>query len=415
MLAGGGGLAVAATGAGVLWRPGDMGAPHDAYFSRLNDWLKADGPGRPMMLIDEDRMNHNIDVIANAVGEHKIYRAVAKSLPSVPLLQHVMNRSKSDALMLFHQPFLNAVATAFPEADALLGKPMPVTAAQTFYKKVSNPQYAQHRVQWLIDTAQRFAQYHALARRLGVKMRINLELDVGLHRGGLANPEELDGILQTIQNDPSHLTLSGFMGYEPHLTGLGANLEHPAVQKVLDIYKGFISRAKDAGFAPENLTVNGAGSHTLRIYDNDHTMNDLSAGSGVLKPIDFDTHHLTENQPALFIATPILKRYDELKIAGDPWIADFLPWWNPNMRRLYYIYGGYWKAQVVSPSGVPAPLYRSTNQSPITTSEAVDLQVDDYMFLRPTQSEHVMLQFGDLLTFNHSGLANTWPVFHQSG
>ena len=70
---------------------------------------------------------------------------------------------------------------------------------------------------------------------------------------------------------------------------------------------------------------------------------------------------------------------------------------------------------MVSPSGVPEPLYNSTNQSPVTTSTKVDLQVDDYMFLRPTQSEHVMLQFGDLLTVSQGQLDQRWPVFHQTG
>ena len=32
----------------------------------------------------------------------------------------------------------------------------------------------------------------------------------------------------------------------------------------------------------------------------------------------------------------------------------------------------------------------------------MDLAVDDYVFLRPTQSEHVMLQFGDLLVVDGS-------------
>ena len=69
----------------------------------------------------------------------------------------------------------------------------------------------------------------------------------------------------------------------------------------------------------------------------------------------------------------------------------------------------------MSPPGVPSPLYQSTNQSPVTTSRAVDLQVDDYMFLRPTQSEHVMLQFGDLLTVTDGELDKRWPVFQQTG
>jgi len=45
----------------------------------------------------------------------------------------------------------------------------------------------------------------------------------------------------------------------------------------------------------------------------------------------------------------------------------------------------------------------------------VDLQVDDYMFLRPTQSEFVMLQFGDLLLVDDGEIASRWPVFQQTG
>ncbi|MDP6375310.1 MAG: DSD1 family PLP-dependent enzyme [Pseudomonadales bacterium] len=415
LLLGGAGIAAAA-GVGVLWKPGDEGAPHDAYFSALNELLKRDGPGRPVMLIDVERMRHNIDSLTASVGPDKTYRVVVKSLPSVPLLERVMARAKTTALMVFHQPFLNAVAQSFPESDALLGKPMPVAAARTYFGKLhAGDRSAAVNVQWLIDSAERLAQYRALARQLGVKLRVNLEIDVGLHRGGLQEPQALTPILDAITADPEHLELSGFMGYEPHLTGLAAGLDHPAVQSVLSIYRGFIDAAKQAGVDVGNLTLNGAGSHTLKIYQRDATMNDLAAGSGVVMPTDFDTHHLAGHRPALFIATPILKRYDGLRVAGDPLIADVLSAWDPNMRRLYYIYGGYWKARVVSPAGVGQPIYESTNQSPVTTSTAVDLQVDDYMFLRPTQSEHVMLQFGDLLAVSGGEISERWPVFHQTG
>ena len=415
LLLGGAGVAAAA-GATLLWRPNDRGAPHNAYFSQLNAMLKREGPGRPVMLIDTERVDNNTDLIVNSVGPDKTYRVVVKSLPSVPLLAHVMQRAKTNSLMVFHQPFLNAVAEAFPESESLMGKPMPVSAVKTFYNKIDHTRFnAASQVQWLIDTPERLDQYHALAKQLGVRMRINLEIDVGLHRGGLPGPEALGPIMSTIESDSEHLSLSGFMGYEPHLTGLQASLDHPAVKQVLAIYRGFIDHARLAGVDVDKLTLNGAGSHTLGIYDHDKTMNDLAAGSGVVKPTDFDTYHLSANLPAVFIATPILKRYDELRIPGDPALAKLLPLWNPNMRRLYFIYGGYWKAKVVSPSGVADPIYESTNQSPMTTSAAVDLHVDDYMFLRPTQSEHVMLQFGDLLPFKGNRLTDPWPIFHQTG
>jgi D-serine deaminase-like pyridoxal phosphate-dependent protein len=408
--------AAAAVGAGLLWRPENRGGPHDAYFSGLNELLKAQGPGRPVMLIDAERMDHNIDVLAQSVGPDKTYRVVVKSLPSVPLLERVMARAKTRSLMVFHQPFLNAIAGAFPQADALLGKPMPVAAVETFYRQLGAARYdASGQVQWLVDTRERLLQYQSLARTLGVRMRVNVEIDVGLHRGGLGAPEALDALLDVMATDPAHLEFSGFMGYEPHLTGLAATLDTPAVREVLRIYQGFIDRARQRGIDPARLTLNGAGSHTLRIYEKDRTMNDLAAGSGVVKPTDFDTFHLSENRPALFIATPILKRYNRLMLPGDPRAAAWLSRWDPNRRRLYFIYGGYWKARFVSPPGIPDALYHSSNQEPVTTSRAVDLEVDDYMFLRPTQSEHVMLQFGDLLVVKQGEIVDRWPVLQQTG
>jgi D-serine deaminase-like pyridoxal phosphate-dependent protein len=417
VLLGAAGAAVTASTAGILlWRPKDVGQPHDAYFSALNQLLREQGPGRPALLLDLDRINTNIDLISDSVGPNKTYRVVVKSLPSVALLAHVMQRAKTNALMVFHQPFLNEVADKFPDTDSLLGKPMPISAVRTFYENVDLTRFdAARNVQWLIDTPERLAQYQALARQLGIKMRVNLEIDVGLHRGGIPSPEAMAPMIQVITSDPDHLQLSGLMGYEPHLTGLGASLSHPSVQRVLTLYSGYIASLKQAGYDPATLTLNGAGSHTLGIYHNDTIMNDLSAGSGVVKPTDFDTYHLAQHLPALFIATPILKRYDELMIPGDPWIKGPLQAWNPNMRRLFFIYGGAWKAKMVSPSGIAAPLYESTNQSPITTSTAVNLQVDDYMFLRPTQSEFVMLQFGDLLAFKGQEFVAKWPVFQQTG
>ena len=144
-------------------------------------------------------------------------------------------------------------------------------------------------------------------------------------------------------------------------------------------------------------------------------MNDLAAGSGIVKPTDFDTALLEDNLPALFIATPILKRYDELKAPVPELAADLMQWWDPNRRRLYFIYGGYWKARYVSPSGVPDPLYHSTNQEPFTTSTSVDLAVGDYAFLRPTQSERVMLQFGDLLVVRDGQIVDRWDVLQEGG
>lgn len=389
--------------ANLLWSPSTHALTgHGAYFAKLNDLLKHQGPGRPVMLIDTERMNHNIDALTASVGESKNYRIVVKSLPSVGLLKHVSQRARTQSLMVFHQPFLNAIAEAFPRSDALLGKPMPVRAAETFYRTLPTSSFSpEHQIEWLIDTRTRLEQYLQLAQTLGIRMRCNFEIDVGLRRGGFPDPESLSGALDLALAHPERVQISGLMGYEPHLTGLEAELGHPAVQDVLNRYRAQIELVGAKGLDPQTLTLNGAGSHTLKIYEKDQTMNDLSAGSGVVMPTDFDTHHLQNHRPALFIAAPILKRYDQSPLNDK--------------ERLYYIYGGKWKATLTSPTDVGDALYESTNQSPIVTSAANTLDVDDYMFFRPTQSEFVMLQFGDLLTVTEGQIDKHWPIFHQTG
>lgn len=410
VVAGAGAVALGLGGT-LLSRPRDRTRPHDAYFAALNALLKREGPGHPVMVVDRARLLRNVDVIAGSVGPEKTWRVVVKSLPSVPLLREVMARAGTNALMVFHQPFLNVVAREFPDADVLLGKPMPVQAVRRFYAELGpGPFDPARQVQWLVDTPERLAEYHALARELGLHLRINAEIDVGLHRGGLPGPETLRPLLKVIEDDPQHLSFAGLMGYEPHLTG-ATSVEEPAVQTALGIYRGFVDAAREAGHDPDRLTLNGAGSHTLRLYERDGLMNDLAAGSGIVKPTDFDTVLLEDNAPALFIATPILKRYDELKAPVPKLATDLMQWWDPNRRRLYFVYGGFWKARYVSPSGVPDALYHSTNQEPLSTSTAVDLHPGDHVFLRPTQSEFVMLQFGDLHVVEDGQLVDRWPVF----
>ena len=95
-----------------------------------------------------------------------------------------MSRSKTNSLMVFHQPFLNAVAENLPQSDVLLGKPLPINAAKMFYTKLGKRSYdAAGKVQWLIDSPDRLLQYMQLAKDLGVSMKLNIEIDVGLRRG----------------------------------------------------------------------------------------------------------------------------------------------------------------------------------------------------------------------------------------
>ena len=126
-----------ALGAGALLRPRDVGQNHTDYFHALGTALDVDRQSRPILVIDRSVLQANIQTLMSHISDRFSYRIVAKSLPSLPLLETVMQESGSNRLMLFHQPFINQVARQIPSADILLGKPMPVAAAPTSNQETS--------------------------------------------------------------------------------------------------------------------------------------------------------------------------------------------------------------------------------------------------------------------------------------
>ncbi len=394
---------------------------HNEYFSNLNTLLKENGPGHPVIVLDLDILDENLRELNHNMADPDRFRIVVKSLPSIDLIRYVLEQTKTRKAMVFHRPFLSLVAQEFPETDVLLGKPFPVQAARIFYNKLRETSRFKPstNLQWLIDSHDRLLQYQQLAHDLDQKLRINIEIDVGLHRGGVPEPEQLGPLLETINSDPDHLDFAGFMGYDPHVVKSGKVFipVDKAHSQVIKKKKKFIAFLKNRhpGMVSEALTFNGAGSPTYSLYGKKTILNDLSVGSALVKPHNFDINSLAGHTPAMFIATPILKKMPGVKIPFLEFLAPMLPKLKRSWGTTIFIYGGYWKAIPVSPAGfITNSLYgRSTNQEMLNGPVDTRVGVDDYIFLRPTQSESVMLQFGDLIIVRGDEIIARWPVFPQ--
>ena len=161
----------AALGLGWWLRPQEQGANHSPYFQQLSAALDQAQMAKPTLVVDRQRLLENIRTLRGHIKQRFDYRIVVKSLPSLPLLELVMEASGSTRLMVFHQPFLNQVAAHFPQADVLLGKPMPVVAAHNFYRNFAGGGFdPAQQLRWLLDTPERVTQYAALAQGLGQAM-----------------------------------------------------------------------------------------------------------------------------------------------------------------------------------------------------------------------------------------------------
>jgi D-serine deaminase-like pyridoxal phosphate-dependent protein len=403
----------------ALARPREFSGGHTAYFANLNATLRREGVDRPVLLIDLDRLDRNIDRVVKSVrsGAPRNYRIVVKSVPSPALVDYIAKRSGTNSGMVFHRPFIREMARLRPQSDLLLGKPMPVAAVATFYDQHRGTFDPARQLQWLVDSEERLAQYLQFAQGRHLKLRVNLEIDVGLHRGGFADPAALGYALKIIAAHPEHLEFSGFMGYDAHVGGLPGFLANDEIPKVKARYAAFVDmlRSQFPQLAQGPLTFNGAGSPTFRNYETGSPLNDISVGSALVKPIHYDLPILADFEPAAFIATPVLKRHASTGLPTQEWLAGPMAAWNPNKADMLFAYGGNWLAEPESPVGMQrADIYTSSNQEGYYAAKGVQLAVDDFFFLRPMQSEAVLLQFGDLVGVRGNRIECHWPVL-QAG
>ena len=196
----------------------------DAYFKDLQTQLKKHGNGQPQLLLDLNRLESNIIAIRSRFFFHFKPRLVVKSLANLDLIKHVATAFNTTAFMVFHLPHIARLFQTYPQADILMGKPMPTQAFQYYLAKDAQ---GLSQIQWLIDSIARLMQYLELARQCRCRILVNLEIDVGLHRGGFSDLNEFEQALRLIQNNAQYLQLSGLMGYDAHIAKLPKALFTP--------------------------------------------------------------------------------------------------------------------------------------------------------------------------------------------
>jgi len=386
--------------------PATTAPTHDAYFTALSAALNRAGLVEPVLVLDEERLAANIRAVAGTLGDGPAVRLVVKSLPCADLLRLIARQLGTDRYMVFNRAMALEMRRLEPDADLLLGKPLPVGAASTYYDAAGASDPGPH---WLIDTPQRLAEYQAMAATRGINLRVNIEIDVGLHRGGIADPAALAGLLDQV--GPA-TRVTGLMGYDPHIAKLpkALGLRSRALASSRHLYRQMVAVLQQR-VGPGPLILNSAGSPTYALHAKGSAANEVAIGSAFVKPGDFDLDTLDHHQPACFIATPVLKTAWPALAPGLGRLA-----WLGGRAQAQFIHGGHWLADPVSPTGLrrSALFGPSSNQECWLGPKRTGIKPGDWLFLRPRQSEAVFLQFGPIVRFDGREITGFWPVFPVS-
>ena len=369
-----------------------MAAPA-APFAAIATALARAGIAQPTLVIDRAALQANIAEVRRALAPSPLaLRIVTKSLQAPGLLRAVVEGCGSDRLMVFNGVMLDALVDAHPASDLLTGRPLPAAQVEAFIRRHKASPTPAARPQWLVDSPARLAQYAAVARAHAAPMRLSLEIDVGLRRGGLIGPAAVAEMIDLAAAEPL-FTISGLMGYDAHVPAMPS----PAAEmtRVRQRYAAAVGvlRARLGGDSAA-FTLNTAGSPTYSLHLDDGAANEVSIGSAFVKPKNFDLPGLAAYAPACFIAMPVLKVLD-----GE----------TPNRRRVF-LYGGCGDAEPVWPAGAAfSPL--GGGRYMMTAPADLALRPDDVILMRPRESEGVFLQFGDIAVFEDGEIIDRWPTF----
>ncbi len=403
--------------------PISAGIPTGDYFNQLSSDLTAAGFGTPQIVIDLDRLDANADAIVGEVGVDR-YRIVEKSLPSLDLLQYISNRTGTPKFMVLHLPFLPALLAAIPNAQVLIGKCQPTAAVKQFFDGVAQADLAAvaARVQFVVESRTRLDELVALATSLSITLNVGVEIDVGLHRGGVRHPSDLPPVLAGFAANPDTLRFIGLLGYDGHIIGSPAapGLEKHGVfaayQSVEKIFRDSVSviQSQFGSLWRNDLIFNSGGSQTYPLHHGG-VVNDVSAGGGMLRPASYSDMFISALQPASFIAAPVITQFDKVEL---PFVNDVGQTATDGMQS-FSMYGGGWAAEFVFPHDVSlAPLVNDPenmnlvpNQSLVMAPNTTKISPGDWIYHHPRVAD-ALFQFENILLVRGGRLQpNAWRAY----
>ena len=417
--------------AGIVYlicvKPRKTKSEYQPYFASLNKALKANRGGESAGIIDLDRLDNNVEVVSRKLdGKFKL-RLVTKSLPSLDLLRYLMAKANTNRLMLFSEPYIAEVLNGFnaDSLDMLLGKPLP---ADAFERLSANKGW--DSINWLVDTKQRLNEYIAIAKKKNAHIKLSLEIDVGLHRGGFETPQQLAEVVEIMKANKDYVHLTGLMGYDGHVPYVPFYFNKDKAVKrafvnVQQAYAGFVDELKkyyDAAYVG-GLILNSGGSHTYFYYPEFKAftpVNEIAMGSGFLQPEQFSELEAFGHQPALFLSSPVLKKIETSKLPHAEKLSPLVNLWDPNLKVSYYMLGGGWPGEVVAPCGLKRNYFWDENglgytnmlpnQSILSSSDENNLNVGDFVFYHAWEGDG-MLAFKKIVLIRHGTIVGEWDTY----
>ncbi len=390
--------------------------PHYAYYKEIF-------AGRPMPFayLDLDLLAQNIrQVVARAGG--KRVRLASKSLRSVAVIQRILASDPGfQGIMCYTAQEAIYLASQGLD-DLLIGYP---TWNEQDLIAVAQATTAGTTLTLMVDSIEHVERIKSIAQRQGTRLSLCLEIDMsmnlpGLHFGVWRSPirtiEQARPIIEKIIASP-HVRLTGLMGYEAQIAGVGDNmpghraknalirsLKRRSIREIAQRRATLIELVKSYGI--KLRFVNGGGTGSLDSTNAEAGVTEITVGSGFYAPALFDNYQNFRYQPAAGYAIEIVRR--------------------PRPGIYTCLGGGYIASGAVGLEKQPQPYLpqgarldslegAGEVQTPIKYRGPIPLHLGDPVFMRHSKAGELCEHFTHLLLVAHGTIQNEVTTYRGDG
>ncbi|MFD6388942.1 amino acid deaminase/aldolase [Nocardia sp. NPDC060259] len=296
--------------------------------------------------------------------------------------------------------------------DVLLG--YPVTDRAALAELAADPLLLSSITLMIDDVAQLELTRAALGTDL-VRPRVCLDVDAALrigplHLGTRRSPVRTPDQAAVLATEARRrgFDVVGVMTYEAQIAGLPDS--NPAVRVVKRLSAVEIGRRRGQVLDAVRMVtgpleiVNSGGTGSIEVSITDPDVTEVTAGSGLYVPTLFDHYRSFTPRPALFFATPVLRK-------PTPTIATVFA-------------GGYIASGPAGPSRVPLPVWPaglkllgSEGAGEVQTPLAggAELEIGDRVWFRHAKAGELCERFDQIHLVDESGSRTTVPTYRGEG
>lgn len=379
------------------------------------------GRAMPFAYLDLDLLAENIRQVLARAGEKRV-RLASKSLRSVAVIRRILEADARFQGIMCYTAREAAYLASQGFDDLLIGYP---TWNEQDLVTVAQMTATGTMVTLMVDSIEHVERIERIAQRQGTQLSLCLEIDMsmslpGLHFGVWRSPlrtaEQARPVLERIKRSP-HVRLSGLMGYEAQIAGVGdkmpgqraknaliQQLKQRSIREVAQRRAALLDLIKSYGC--ELQFVNGGGTGSLHTTRLEAGVTEITVGSGFYAPALFDNYRAFRYLPAAGYAIEIVRQ--------------------PRPGIYTCLGGGYIASGATGQEKQPQPYLPAGTrliplegagevQTPIRYNGAIPLHPGDPIFMRHSKAGELCEHFPHLLLVTDGAIQDEVTTYRGDG